>query len=122
MAFSTQLTFVSRVRRIVAPVVLLAAAVVVPVAAEPLAETAQQMSQRINAELHAESLLVQLHYADLEAELEPCINGGVSSSGRFASEALESAVEQLATGELNKHLDNSAYYQAFNEGRVRLPQ
>jgi hypothetical protein len=81
----------------------------------------QQSTQRITSELQAEALLVQLHYAELDAELEPCINGGVSASGRFFSDALETAVEQLATGGLNEHLQNSAYYQAFNEGRVRLP-
>jgi hypothetical protein len=111
----------SRLKRLAVPAALLTAAFAAPVSAEALPETAQQSAQRIASELKAESFLVQLHYAELEAELEPCINGGVSASGLFSSDALETAVEQLATGDLNQHLENSAYYQAFNEGRVRLP-
>ena len=91
-----------------------------PVSADGQAETAAEAAARVALELQAENLLVTIHHAPLDAELEPCINGGVSASGRFATQALEDAVEHLATGELNRHLENSAYYQAFNDGRVRL--
>lgn len=105
---------------VLATAALLATALFNPVSADAQAETAAESAARVALELQAENLLVAVHHAPLQAELEPCINGGVSASGRFASQALEDAVERLATGELNRHLENSAYYQAFNDGRVRL--
>jgi hypothetical protein len=110
-----------RLKRLSLSAALLTVAFAAPAGADSPQETAQQSAQRIASELEAESLLVQLHYAELDAQLEPCINGDVSASGRFASDALETAVERLATGEMNQHLEDSAYYQAFNEGRLRLP-
>lgn len=83
-------------------------------------ETLAERQQRIALELEAENLLVLLHHKPLEAELEPCINGAVSPSGRFASAEIEHAVERLASGELTEHLGNSAYFNAFNEGRIAL--
>lgn len=83
-------------------------------------ETLAERQQRIALEMEAENLLVRLHNKPLEAQLEPCINGGVSPSGRFASAEIEQAVERLASGELTEHLDNSAYFRAFNDGRIAL--
>jgi hypothetical protein len=84
------------------------------------AETLQAHQQRVALELKAENLLVKLHHAELDAELEPCINGGVSPSGRFASAEIERVVERLAVGDLTEHATSGAYYRAFNEGRVAL--
>jgi hypothetical protein len=83
-------------------------------------ETLAERQQRIALEMEAENLLVRLHNKPLESELEPCINGGVSPSGRFASAEIEEAVERLASGDLTRHLDNSAYFRAFNDGRIAL--
>jgi hypothetical protein len=88
--------------------------------AETSAETLAERQQRTALELEAESLLVTLHHKPLDAELEPCINGAVSPSGRFASAEIEEAVERLASGDLTRHLDNSAYFRAFNDGRIAL--
>jgi hypothetical protein len=71
-------------------------------------------------ELEAENLLVKLHQARLDAELEPCINGGVSPSGRFANNEIEEAVERLAGGGLTEPATTGAYYRALNEGRIAL--
>jgi hypothetical protein len=87
---------------------------------EAAQETLAERQQRVALEMEAENLLVRLHNKPLEAELEPCINGGVSPSGRFASAEIEEAVERLASGELTEHLDNSAYFRAFNHGRIAL--
>jgi hypothetical protein len=83
-------------------------------------ETLAERQQRVALEMEAENLLVRLHNKPLEAELEPCINGAVSPSGRFASAEIEQAVERLASGDLTEHLDNSAYFRAFNDGRIAL--
>ncbi len=89
-------------------------------AAATATETLAERQQRTALELEAENLLVKLHYQPLEVELEPCINGAVSPNGLFASAEMQQVVERLATGDLNEHLDNSAYYRAFNDGRVVL--
>lgn len=88
--------------------------------AQARSETLADRQQRIALELEAENLLVLLHNKSLDAELEPCINGAVSPSGRFASAEIERAVERLASGDLTDHLDNSAYFRAFNDGRIAL--
>lgn len=44
----------------------------------------------------------------------------MSPSGRFASAEIEEAVERLASDDLTRHLDNSAYCRAFNDGRIAL--
>jgi hypothetical protein len=88
--------------------------------AEPPAESLAERQQRVALELQAEDLLVKLHQKPLTAELEPCINGGVSPSGRFASAEIESVVERLAAGDLTEHLADSGYFRAFNEGKIEL--
>ena len=90
--------------------------------ATPLEASKSQafFEQRIALELEAENLLVQLHDAELDAQLEPCINGGVSPSGAFATAEIEQAVERLATGDLTEQLGESAYFRAFNDGRIAL--
>jgi hypothetical protein len=84
------------------------------------AETLAERQQRIALELEAESLLVKLHDASLDAELEPCINGAVSPRGRFATAEIERVVDRLAAGDLTEHLAESAYFRAFNDGRISL--
>jgi hypothetical protein len=84
------------------------------------AETPAERQQRVALELEAENLLVKLHNAQMDAELEPCINGAVSPSGRFASAEMEQVIERLAAGDLTEHLDESAYFRAFNDGRIVL--
>jgi hypothetical protein len=92
--------------------------------AEPPAQSAAERlaahQQRVALELEAEDLLVKLHNKPLSAELEPCINGGVSPSGRFASAEIEYVVERLAAGDLTEHLAESAYFRAFNDGKIEL--
>jgi hypothetical protein len=84
------------------------------------AETLAERQQRIALELEAENLLVKLHDAHLDAELEPCINGAVSPSGRSASAEIERVAERLAAGDLTEYLKESAYVRAFNVGRITL--
>lgn len=84
------------------------------------AETLAERQHRIALELEAENLLVKLHDASVDAELEPCMNGAVSPSGRFASAEIERVVERLAAGDLTEHLAESAYFRAFNDGRITL--
>jgi hypothetical protein len=101
--------------------VITAALFVTPLASsEADAETLAERQARIALELEAENLLVKLHDAHLDAELEPCINGAVSPSGRFATAEIERVVERLAVGDLTEHLAESAYYNAFNDGRIIL--
>jgi hypothetical protein len=104
------------------PVVAITAALFLTPVALPLAEaeTLAERQARTALELKAEGLLARLHDADLDAELEPCINGAVSPSGRFANAALEYAVERLAAGDLTEHLDESTYFRAFNDGHIAL--
>jgi hypothetical protein len=85
-----------------------------------VAETLAERQQRLALELEAENLLVKLHDAHLDAELEPCINGAVSPSGRFATAEIERVIRRLAVGDLTEHLAESAYYRAFNDGRITL--
>jgi hypothetical protein len=62
------------------------------------AETLVERQNRIELELQVENLLVKLHNAHLDAELEPCISGAVSPSGRSASAEIERVAERLAAG------------------------
>ena len=78
-----------------------------------------QAQQRIAAELRAEHQLALLHQAELDSQLEPCLNGNVSPSGRFASPELEAAATALAKGELTDVLKDSAYVSAVLEGRTQ---
>ena len=78
-----------------------------------------QAQQRIAAELRAEHQLALLHEAELDPQLEPCINGNVSPSGLFASPELEAAATALAKGELTDVLKDSAYVSAVVEGRAQ---
>jgi hypothetical protein len=84
------------------------------------AETLSEHQQRVASELEAENLLVVLHHTPLAAELEPCINGAVSPSGRYADAAVEEAVNRLADSDTSSHLAESAYFDAFNAGRIAL--
>lgn len=77
-----------------------------------------QAQQRIAGELRAEHQLALLHQADLNAQLEPCLNGNVSPSGLFASPELEAAARALAKVELTDVLKNSAYANAVLGGRM----
>jgi hypothetical protein len=77
-----------------------------------------QAQQRIAAELRAEHQLALLHQADLDPQLEPCINGNVSPSGLFASPELEEAATVLAKGELTDVLKSSAYANAVLGGQA----
>jgi hypothetical protein len=77
-----------------------------------------QSQQRIAAELRAEHQLALLHQAQLDPQLEPCLNGNVSPSGLFASPELEAAATALAEGELTDVLKDSAYLSAVLEGRT----
>lgn len=77
-----------------------------------------QAQQRIAAELRAEHQLALLHQADLNAQLEPCLNGNVSPSGLFASPELEAAAKALAKVELTDVLKDSAYASAVLGGRT----
>ena len=92
--------------------------------AEPPAQTGVERlaahQERVAMELKAEDLLVKLHHKPLTAELEPCMNGGVSPSGRFANAEIEYVVERLAAGDLTEHLADSAYFRAFNDGKIEL--
>jgi hypothetical protein len=104
-----------------APMALSSLLIIAPVVqAELAAETLAERQQRIALELEAENLLAKLHQARLDAELEPCINGGVSPSGRFASADMERTVERLAAGDLTAPATTGAYYRALNEGRLAL--
>jgi hypothetical protein len=104
-----------------APITLSSLLLAAPLAqADPAAETLAEHQQRVALELEAENLLVKLHQARLDAELEPCINGGVSPSGRFANNEIEEAVERLAGGGLTEPATTGAYYRALNEGRIAL--
>lgn len=78
-----------------------------------------QAQQRIAAELRAEHQLALIHQADLNAQLEPCLNGNVSPSGLFASPELEEAAKALASGALNDVLKRSAYAKATLGGQVQ---
>ena len=104
------------------PAVTIMATLFITPVALPLAEaeTLAERQARTALELKAEGLLARLHDADLDAELEPCINRAVLPSGRFANAELEYAVERLAAGDLTEHLDESAYFRAFNDGRIVL--
>jgi hypothetical protein len=93
-----------------------------PSQAEPTAETLAERQERTALELEAENLLVMLHSAELDPELEPCINGAVSPTGRFPSAELERIAERLGAGDLTEHLAESAYYRAFNNGDIRLTE
>lgn len=75
--------------------------------------------QRIAAELRAEHQLALLHEAELDPQLEPCINGNVSPSGLFASPELEAAATALAKGKLTDVLKDSPYVSAVVEGRAQ---
>ena len=77
-----------------------------------------QAQRRIAAELQAEHQLALLHQADLNPQLEPCINGNVSPSGLFASPELEEAAKALASGALTDVLKGSAYANAVLGGQV----
>lgn len=81
------------------------------------AEDWHQAQQGIAQELHAEHQLALLHEADLDPQLEPCINGNVSPSGLFASPELEEAAKALATGELTDVLKRGAYAKAVLGGQ-----
>jgi hypothetical protein len=76
---------------------------------------------RIAAELQAEHRLALLHQSEgaaQEAALEPCINGNVSPSGAFASPELQATAESLASAETLDLLKDSAYFAAFDQGRL----
>ncbi len=104
-----------------APVALSLLLITAPLAqAASTGETLAERQQRIALELEAEHLLAKLHQAKLDAELEPCLNGDVSPSGRFASAEMERTVERLAAGDLTEAATTGAYYQALNEGRIAL--
>lgn len=90
------------------------------VQAETLAEALTERQQRVALELEAGDLLVKLHHQPLDPELQPCINGGVSPDGRSASAEIERVVWRLAAGDLTGHLAGSAYYRAFDDGRITL--
>ncbi|MGE5155419.1 MAG: hypothetical protein ACM3ST_15590 [Bdellovibrio bacteriovorus] len=70
-----------------------------------------EAQRRIATELRAEHQLALLHQAELDPQLEPCINGNVSPSGLFASPELEEAANALAGGELTDVLKRGAYAQ-----------
>ena len=78
------------------------------------------VQQRASLEGQAENMLVQLHQSSLVTETEPCLNGGVSENGLFSSEAQAQAVEALSDPKLVEHLEGSAYFDAFNQGRIDL--
>jgi len=75
-----------------------------------------QAQQRVQAEIDAEHRLALLHQADLDAELEPGINGAVSPSGQFASAELEEIAESLARPETRELLSDSVYLGATVDG------
>jgi hypothetical protein len=77
-----------------------------------------QAQQRIGAELRAEHQLAVLHLAELDPQLEPCINGNVSPSGLFASPELEEAANALAKGTLTDVLKRGAYAKTTLGGQT----
>lgn len=72
--------------------------------------------QRVRAELDAEHQLAFLHQANLDAELEPCINGTVSESGAFESAELQTIAETLSGPEAQDLLRDSVYLGATVDG------
>lgn len=84
--------------------------------ASQAAEDWYRAQKRIDAELRAEHQLSVLHQANLDAELEPCLNGAVSPSGRFASAEIQEIAESLARPESVKLLQDSAYVGATVDG------
>ncbi|WP_462322297.1 hypothetical protein [Halochromatium sp.] len=74
-----------------------------------LASASEQ--QAVIDELRLEHQLALIHGADLSPELEPCINGAVSSSGTFENDRLEQAVEAVSRLENLDLLEASKYYR-----------
>lgn len=72
--------------------------------------------QRIADEVRAEHELAVLHQAALDPQLEPCLNGGVSPNGLFATAELEDIADRFASGAMRERLEDSAYLGAIVDG------
>ena len=80
------------------------------------AEDWYMAQQRVTEQVRAEHELAVLHQAALDPQLEPCLNGGVSPSGLFATAELEDIADRFASGEMLEHLEGSAYLGAIVDG------
>ena len=74
--------------------------------------------QRITEQVRAEHELAVLHQAALDPQLEPCLNGGVSPNGLFATAELEDIADRFASGAMRERLEDSAYLGAIVDGVI----